>query len=188
MREHGERRVRRIRTGVSCVAVVLALALTGPASEIHAQSWRIQGSWVAGQVGGGVLGPEFRRPLGEEPPLPLPGMPGSGPVEVASRAWHLTGMIGVGANAAPPPGSSGSIEPLVYLHGGVLYRTGRAVPGYVGLVAASYLTVGAVGPAAFVEAADVAAIQLGVLHGDGAWRGHVALNVGLRFLRDVLGG
>jgi hypothetical protein len=97
-------------------------------------------------------------------------------------------MLGVGANAAPPPDARGSIAPLVYLHAGVLYRTGRSVPGYVGLVAASYLTVGAVGPAVTLEAADVAAVQLGVLHADGAWRGHAALNLAVRFLRDVLGG
>lgn len=39
-----------------------------------------------------------------------------------------------------------------------------------------------------LEAADVAALQVGALHADGAWRGHAALNLGLRFLRDVLGG
>ena len=168
--------------------VAVTVGLGGVPSEAAAQSWRVQGSWVAGQVGGGILGPELRRPLGEEPPLPLPGISGSGPVEVVSRAWHLTGMLAVGANLATPPESSGSVDPLVYLHGGVLYRTGRSLPGFVGLVAASYVTVGAVGPAAFVEAADVAAVQVGMLHDDGAWREHLALNVGLRFLRDVLSG
>lgn len=108
-------------------------------------------------------------------------------MEVRSRAWHLTGMLGIGANAAPPPGSGGGVDPAVYLHGGVLYRTGRSVPGYLGLVAASYVVAGAVGPAALVEAADVAALQIGLLHGDGAWRGHAALNLGLRFLCDVVG-
>ena len=166
--------------------VAVTLGLGGAPSEAQAQSWRVQGGWVAGQVGGGVLGPELRRPLGQE--LPLPGISGSGPMEVVSRAWHLTGMLAVGANLATPPESGGGIDPLVYLHVGVLYRTGRALPGFVGLVAASYVTVGAVGPAAFVEAADVAAVQVGMLHGDGAWRGHLALNVGLRFLRDVLSG
>ena len=170
------------------VVVTLVLGLGAATTEAAAQSWRIQGSWVAGQVGGAVLGAELRRPLGKAPPLPLPGVPGSGPVEMTSRAWHLTGMLGLGANAAPPPGSSGSIDPMFYLHGGVLYRTGRSVPGYVGLGAASYLVVGAVGPAVMVEAADVAAVQVGVLHGGGAWRGHAAIHVGLRFLRDVLGG
>ncbi len=178
---------RRTAWGRAGAWVAVIVSFVGTPHGADAQSWRIQGSWVAGQVGGGVVGAELRRPLGAPPPLPLPGVPGSGPVEVRSRAWHLTGMLGIGANAAPPPESSGGVDPLVYLHGGVLYRTGRSVPGYLGLVAASYVVVGAVGPAAFVEAADVAALQIGLLHGDGAWRGHAALSLGLRFLCDIVG-
>jgi hypothetical protein len=177
---------QRIRSARLWAAVLLSLLPA--AEEVGAQSWRMQGSWVAGEVGGGIIGPELRRPMGGAPPLPLPGTAASGPLEVTSSAWHATGMVGLGANGVPSPGSGGGIDPLVYLHAGVLYRTGRSLPGYVGLVAASYISLGSVGPAALLEAADVAAVQFGFLYGDRAWRGHVALTIGLRFLRDVLGG
>ncbi|MDZ7778522.1 MAG: hypothetical protein U5R14_01110 [Gemmatimonadota bacterium] len=173
----------RLVLGVAVVATTLAAPT---ASE--AQSWRAQAAWVAGQVGGGVFGAEVRRPLGAAPPLPLPGRPGGGPVEAPTRAWHLSGMLAAGVNGAPPADSDRSLEPLVYVHGGLLYRTGRTVPGYVGLLAASYVPVGVIGPAALLEAADVAALQVGALHGDGAWHGHAALSLSVRFLVDILGG
>ncbi len=178
------------RRAVRAAAIVVAAALAFAAAptDSAAQSWRAHGAWVSGHVAGGAFGPEFRRPLGEEPPLPLPGTPGSGPVEVASRVWHLTGMLGVGVNGAPPAESGRGVEPLLYAHAGLLYRTGRSIPGYVGVVAAAYVPAGAVGPAAYVEAADVAALQLGAMHGHGAWHGHAALSLSMRFLRDVLGG
>lgn len=182
-------RVRPARAARSAaIAAVTAFALTATPTDGEAQSWRTQGAWVSGHVAGGAFGPEFRRALGEEPPLPLPGTPGSGPVEVASRVWHLTGMLAVGVNGAPPAESGRGVEPLVYAHGGLLYRTGRSIPGYVGVVAAGYVPAGAVGPAAYVEAADVAALQLGAMHGHGAWHGHAALSLSVRFLRDVFGG
>lgn len=157
--------------------------------SVEAQSWRAQGAWVAGEVGGGLIGAEGRRAIGREPPLPLPlpGRAGSGPIEAPSRSWHLTGMAGLGVNGAPHPSTGRAVEPLGYLHGGVLYRTGRSVPGYLGLVAAAYLPAGTVGPALVVEAQDVAALQAGALHGRGVWRGYVAVTLVLRFLEDVLG-
>lgn len=172
----------------AALAVVVAFSLTAMPTDAVAQSWRTQGAWVSGHVAGGAFGPEFRRALGEEPPLPLPGMSGSGPIEVTSRVWHLTGMLAVGVNGAPPAESGRGIEPLLYAHGGLLYRTGKSIPGYVGIVAAAYVPAGAVGPAAYLEAADVASLQLGAMHGHGAWHGHAALSLDMRFLRDVLGG
>ncbi|MEX2467046.1 MAG: hypothetical protein WD995_09045 [Gemmatimonadota bacterium] len=170
----------------SALVLGLGLALFVGANAAEAQSWRAQAAWVAGQVGGGVFGAEFRRPIGAPPPLPLPGVPGSGPVEASSRVWHLTGMLAAGLNAAAPTATGHRLEGLGYGHGGVLYRTGRTLPGYVGLIAAGYVPVGVIGPAVLLEAADVVALQAGALHGDGAWRGHVALNVSIRFLCDIV--
>jgi hypothetical protein len=167
------------------VAVGAALALLVGPLDADAQSWRTQGTWVAGEVSGGLFGAEFRRPLGSAPPLP--GGPGGGPVEVRSRVWHLTGMLGAGVNGRAPHAGGHRVEGLGYGHAGLLYRTGRTVPGYVGLLAAGYLPVGVAGPVGFVEAADVVALQFGALRGDGAWRGHVALNVSIRFLGDIFG-
>jgi len=171
------------------LAAALAFVLAG-AAPVQAQSWRVQGAWVAGEVGGALIGAEFRRPLGSEPPLPLPlpGRAGSGPIEAPSRAWHLTGMAGLGVNGAPAAATGRSVEPLGYLHAGVLYRTGRSVPGYLGVVGAGYLPASSWGPALVVEAQDVAALQVGAMYGREAWRGYVALALVIRFLEDVLGG
>lgn len=168
-------------------AVLLALGtLLASAEHVHAQSWRAHAAWVAGQVAGAAVGFENRRPLGPEPELPLPGRPGGGPVEAPSRNWHLTAMGAAGVNFAAPGDAGGDeTEPLFYAHAGVLYRTGSTVPGYVGVVGAAYLHAGAVGPAVLIEAADIITLQAGVLRTSGAWHGHAALGVSLRFLGDV---
>ena len=158
--------------------------LAGPFGA-DAQTWRTQATWVAGEVAGGVIGAEFRRPLGPGPPLP--GGPGGGLAEAPSRVWHLSGMLGAGGNGRAPHAGGHRVEGLGYGHVGLLYRTGRMLPGYVGLIAAGYVPVGVIGPVVFLETTDVAALQLGALHGDGAWRGHVALNVSIRFLGDIFG-
>lgn len=167
------------------VTLGAALALLVGPFEANAQAWRTQATWVAGEVAGGVFGAEFRRPLGSGPPLP--GALRGGPVEARSRVWHLSGMLGAGVNGRAPHAGGHRVEGLGYGHAGLLYRTGRTVPGYVGLLAAGYVPVGVIGPVVFLEAADAAALQLGALHGDGAWRGHVALNVSIRLLRDIFG-
>jgi len=181
------RQMARGRMAALGVVSAFVLASHGP---VEAQSWRAQGALVAGEVGGALIGPEFRRPLGSEPPLPLPmpGRAGSGPIEAPSRAWHLTAMAGLGVNGAPAPATGRAVEPLGYLHAGVLYRTGRAVPGYLGVVAAGYVPASTWGPALVVEAQDVAALKAGTLYGREAWRGYFALSFVIRFLEDVLGG
>jgi hypothetical protein len=151
----------------------------------EAQSWRIQGAWVAGHVGGAVLGGEWRHPLGPEPELPLPGVGGAdGPIEVSTRNWLLTGMVAGGVNFAPPE-DEGDVRPLIYGHGGVLYRTGSSIVSRAGVIGAFYVPAGAVGPAALIEAAGVITLQGGVLYTDAGWRGHGALAVSIRFLSDI---
>lgn len=167
------------------VTLGAAMALLVGPFEADAQTWRTQATWVAGEVAGGVIGVEFRQPMGSAPSLP--GELGGGPVEARSRVWHLSGMLGAGVNGRTPHAGGHRVEGLGYGHAGLLYRTGRTLPGYVGLLAAGYLPVGVIGPVVFLETADVAALQLGALHGDGAWRGHVALNVSIRFLGDIFG-
>ncbi len=174
----------RIRAVATVAALVVLVAGARPA---EAQSIRLQGGWVAGHVGGVALGVEGRTPIGPEPPLPLPGRPGSGPVEAPTRPWLLTAMVAPGLNAATPDGDP-DVDWLVYGHGGVLYRTGSSLITNVGLVGAFYLPVKAVGPAALLEAADLIDVQAGVLHTPRGWMGHSALTVSLRFLKDILGG
>lgn len=170
--------------GSPALAVLLLLAAAGGA---EAQSWRAQGAWVAGYVGGVVVGAESRHPLGPEPELPLPGRPGEGPIEMGSRDWILTGMVAAGVNVATPEGED-DVQPLFYAHGGVLYRTASEIVSRVGVVGLFYVPAGAVGPAAFVEAAGVAAVQGGVLYTDRGWRGHAALSLSLRFVCDIVCG
>jgi hypothetical protein len=167
--------------------VVAACLVTGPSSA-EAQSWRIQGAWVAGHVGGAVLGAEWRRPLGPEPELPLPGVGDQdGPIEVSTRNWLFTGMVAGGVNVAPPE-NEGDVRPLIYGHGGVLYRTGSSIVSRVGAVGAFYAPAGAVGPAALIEAGGVIDLQGGVLYTDAGWKGHGALTISLSFLHDIFGG
>ena len=177
----------RARAGPVLSALLAAASLSGT-NEVAAQSWRTQTTWVAGTVAGGLFGAELRRPLGSGSPLPLPGSATTGPVAAPSRRWHMSGMLAAGVNAAAPTRTGHRVGSLAYAHAGMLSRTGRAVPGYVGMIAAAYLPAGVIGPAAYLEAADVAGLQLGALHGDGAWRGHVAVTVSIRFIGDVIGG
>ena len=176
--------LRSPMTAVAAAAVLLAAAPI----DGHAQSWRTQAAWVAGQVGGATVGAEFREGLGGEPELPLPGRAGQGPIEVSSQSWYLSLMAAGGLNFIAPGDEGDELEPLVYTHAGLLYRTKSKLIGYAGVVAAAYFPVGAVGPAALVEAADVVDLQVGALHADGAWHGHAALTVSLRFLVDIFGG
>lgn len=157
------------------------------ASPLDAQSWRVQGAWVAGHAGGAVVGAEWREPLGPEPELPLPGRPEEGPIEVGTRNWLFTGMGGLGINFAPPA-EGHDVRPLLYGHAGVLYRTESSILSRVGAVGLFYVPAGAVGPAALVETAGVIHLQVGALHTDRGWMGHGALAVSLRFLCDILCG
>lgn len=175
------------RSGVACALVVAAAAVAAAAPSVEAQSWRVQGAWVAGHVGGAVLGAEVREPLGPEPELPLPGRAGEGPVEAATRNWMLTLMFAGGLNATPPEARH-TIRPLAYGHVGLLYRTGSSILSRVGGVGLFYVPAGAAGPAALVEAAGVISLQGGVLHTRRGWRGHAGLTVSLRFLDDLVGG
>lgn len=106
---------------------------------------------------------------------------------MTTRDWMLTGMLAGGLNIATPEGED-DVQPLVYGHGGVLYRTGSSVLSRAGVVGVFYVPAGAVGPAALVEAAGVIGVQGGILYTDRGWRGHGALTVALRFLGDLLGG
>jgi len=171
-----------------CVYTALAIAFLGSPGTVEGQSWRTQATWVAGEVAGVALGAEIRRPLGAGAALPLPQSPGRGPVTAPSRSWHVTAMLAGGVNRAAPTPTGRRVEGLAYGHAGLLYRTGRGVPGYIGVLAAGYLPVAVAGAAAYLEAADVAGVQLGALHGDGVWRGHVALTMSVRFIGDILGG
>ncbi|HZD04089.1 MAG TPA: hypothetical protein VE173_04200 [Longimicrobiales bacterium] len=164
---------------------MLLTVLVAP-PKARAQSWRVQGAWVAGHVGGIVVGAEARHPVGPEPPLPLPGVE-AGPVEVAVRNWILTGMAAGGVNLATPAGED-DVQPLFYGHAGVLYRTGSDVLSRVGAVGLFYVPAGAVGPAALLEAAGVIDLQGGALYTSTGWRGHAALTLSLHFLCDVLCG
>ena len=170
-----------LRLGV--VVLLAAVGLATSAGPAEAQSWRVQGAWVAGHVGGALVGAEWRHPLGAEPELPLPGV-GDGPIEIATRNWLLTGMVAGGVNLAPPAGK-GDVRPLIYGHGGVVYRR-ESILSRVGAVGVFYVPAGAVGPAALIEAAGVIDLQGGVLYTDAGWRGHAALTVSLRFLADIL--
>lgn len=130
-----------LRAAPPLVAALVALAAPRGA---EAQSWRVQGAWVAGHVGGAVVGAEVRHPLGPEPELPRSGEPGAGPVEMTTRDWMLTGMLAGGLNIATPEGED-DVQPLVYGHGGVLYRTGSSVLSRAGVVGVVYVPAGAVG-------------------------------------------
>jgi hypothetical protein len=166
--------------------LLVAISLLASTSPARAQSWRIQGAWVAGHVGGVLVGGEVREPLGPEPEIPLPGVT-EGPIEVATRNWILTAMAAGGVNLAPPKDEE-DLQPLVYTHVGVVYRTGSALLSRVGAVGVFYVPVGAIGPAALVEAAGVIDLQAGALYTSRGWRGHGALTISLRFLCDVLCG
>lgn len=171
-----------LRLGVG--ALLVALSSAAVPESVQAQSWRVQGAWVAGHVGGTVVGAEWRHPLGAEPELPLPGV-GDGPIEITTRNWLLTGMVAGGVNLAPPAGK-GDVRPLIYGHGGVIYRRESSILSRVGAVGAFYVPAGAIGPAALLEAAGVIDLQGGLLYTDAGWRGHAALTVSLRFLADIL--
>jgi hypothetical protein len=168
---------------LALASAILLLSVEG----VSAQSWRLQGAWVAGTVGGPLVGVEMREPLGGEPDLPLPGVEREGPMVMESRDWIFTGMVGAGLNAAPPGGES-RVRPLFYGHAGIVYRTGSALISRVGLVGAGYVPDWAVGPAALIEAAGVIDLQAGALRTDPGWRGHVALTVSMAFLCDLVCG
>jgi len=173
------RRAPRPRRLACVLAAGVLLAL--PASG-HAQSWRIQGAWVGGHVAGGLIGVEGRQPLGSPPPLPGSGV---GPIEVGTRDWMLTGMLGAGVNFAPA--GSARVLPIFYVHGGVLYRTGSDVLSRVGVGGLSYIRAKAVGPALLLELAGVVDVEAGVLHTPAGWKPNVGLAVAVSFLRDILG-
>lgn len=169
--------------------ILLAILAAAPAwarpAPAAAQSIRLQVPWVHDAVAGVALGLEGRLPLGPEPELPLPGRPGAGPVEVGTRNWMLTGMIGGGVNAAPP--GSADLTGLLVVHGGILRRTGSELVSRAGIVVVAYLPADAVGPAARVGAfAGAVELQAGALHTEPGWRAHVALDLSARFLRDLL--
>jgi len=170
-------RVRRPR-GVACFLAV-SLLLAFPASG-HAQAWMVQGAWVDGHVAGGLFGAEGRYLLG----LP-PALPGSspGPIEVTTRNWMLTGMVGAGVNVNPA--GSARVRPAFYVHAGVLRRTGSDMLTRVGVVGAAYIKAEAVGPAVLLEFAGVADLKVGVLHTSTGWRPNVSLAVGLAILSDL---
>lgn len=108
-------------------------------------------------------------------------------MEAPTRPWVFSGMVAAGVNGATPAGDA-DVEALLYAHGGILRRTGSSLVTNVGGVVAAYLPVGAVGPAALVEAADLITLQAGVLHTSRGWMGHTALAVSVRFLADIVGG
>lgn len=181
-----DRDARRWRPrALRATPLLLTMLVLPPA--LHAQSWRLQGAWVAGHVAGVVVGGEFRDPLGPEPELPLPGVVGAGPIEVTTRNWILTGMVGGGVNVGPPEGED-DVQPLFYGHGGVVYRTGSDLLSRVGAVGLFYVPAGAVGPAALVEAAGAIDLQAGPLYTNRGWKGHAALTISARFLCDILCG
>jgi len=188
MSRHGPAPRAAAQAGLVGAALFATAFLAVTPWSLEAQSWRVQGAWVAGHVGGVVVGGEWRHPLGPEPELPLPGFGDTdGPIEVSTRNWLLTGMVAGGVNLAPAA-DEGDVRPLIYGHGGVLYRTGSSILSRVGAVGAFYVPAKAVGPVALVEAAGVIDLQAGVLHTDSGWRGHGALAVSLSFLGDVFGG
>lgn len=166
--------------------LLVLVTLAGTALPLQAQSLRAQAGWVAGTVSGLTVGFEGRLPIGSDPELPLPGRPGGGPVEAPTRPWVLTGMVAGGINLDPPEDEA-DVQGLVYAHGGVLYRTGSSLLSNVGGVLVVYLPVGAVGPAALLEAADLVDVQAGLLHTSRGWKGHAALSVSVRFACDILG-
>jgi len=169
------------------LALTLAAAAAPTALTAQAPSFRSQIGWVAGHVAGVTVGAETRVPLGEAPPLPLPGRPGSGPIIATTRSWSLTAMFAVGLNGAAPDRDGGTaVEGLVYGHAGVMRRTGSGFPNAVGGVVALYLPVGAVGPALIVEATDLITVQGGALRTSRGWMGHAGLSVSVRFLNDLL--
>lgn len=173
-------RPRGLRRAALALAAGLLFALPGAA---RAQSYRVQGAWVDGNVTGALFGLEVRRLLGSAPPIP--GM-GSGPVVAGTHDWMLTGMAGVGANFAPRK-DSGTV-PLVFAHLGVLHRTGSDKVPRVGLVVADYIRARAVGPQLLVELEGVIDAEVGAFHTPIGWRAGVGLNISLHFLGDILGG
>jgi hypothetical protein len=172
----------RLRRAAVGLAAGLLLALPLP-TAVAAQSYRVQGAWVGGNVAGALFGVEFRHLLGSAPPIPGTG---SGPLVAGTRNWMLTGMAGVGANFAPRDASG--VLPLFYAHLGVLHRTGSDLVPRVGLVAADYLRARALGPQLLVELEGVVDAQVGAFHTPDGWKAGVSVAVALRFLQDILGG
>ena len=176
-------RRRLARAGGPLAVSLTALAALAAPEHASAQSVRLQLPWVAGEVAGALVGVEGRRPIGPEPEIPLPGVPGAGPVEVGTRDWMLTGMVGAGANFRP---ADGGVDLLLQAHMGVLRRTGSELVSRAGLVVVGYLPAEAIGPAARVGAFSGAVeLQAGALRAGGGWRGHIALDVSGRFICDL---
>lgn len=173
------RRAARHRLPAWVFAFGLLLAV--PASG-RAQSWQVQGDWVGGRVGGVLVGVEGRHLLGSPPPLPGSG---TGPIEVATSDWMLTGMLGLGVNFAPP--GSADVLPIYYVHAGVLHRTGSDVLTRVGVVGISHIRARTVGPALVAELAGVVDVKAGMLHTPAGWKPGLGLGVALAFIRDIGG-
>lgn len=175
---HAFRRLESRPRGRLAARLAPALLLSGLlAAPAAGQSPRLQVAWVDDQVLGPLVGIEGRTPIGSEPEQPA-----SGPIVMQTRDWMLTGEAAVGVNLNP---DDADVEVLLYLHGGVLYRTGSDMLSRVGGVVAAYLPAGVVGPAARVELAGAVDVQAGWLFKRGHGHLHLALDVSTRFLCDL---
>jgi hypothetical protein len=172
------RRPIAARTGAT---LLLAAALVLP-SATDAQSPRLQGAWVNDQAAGVLFGLEARGPIGG----PETYVDSNGITRQRTRnyLWTVEGAAGLNLNRPGP----GNVDPLFYVHGGVLYRTGNDMFSRVGGVVAAYVPDAMVGPAARLEVAGVIDVQAGYLFGNGGGAVHLALDISYRFFRDLFGG
>ena len=174
---HVPARVPRARGLTFALAACLLFGLSAPGQS---QILKVQGDWVGAHVVGGLLGVEGRHLLGSPPPLPGSG---PGPMEVSTKNWILTGMLGAGVNLNAA--GSAHVRPIFYLHVRVLRRTGSDTLTRVGVLGVSYIEARAVGPAQFLEFQGVGDLKVGALHTPGGWKPSLSLAVHWAIVEDL---